>query len=297
MLMINLGFSDIFHKLLKTIYSFLKFKNGNVHMIEKDYYRLPELKDRFGFTEFDYLYLCENYKIPIRFYIHHQYFLLTEPDNKNRKLNVIGAINYKGLIEINSVDRNTFIRDSKVDVSRCTITDKNGITSLETSSDILIDNCLGERYVQKNSNLTDLKSFPYFSIVIGEENRDLIQQEDTPLIAKLALNFKNIVITKDAIEWCKLTLEIDLANGQPREHIIHNQIKQIIRINPTIGGVALYRKVHENFINDDDSTDPYSLYLEVNTDEIVWGKAEKYEKKLTRRTFLNLVSKFKKDIQ
>ena len=117
------------------------------------------------------------------------------------------------------------------------------------------------------------------------------------MIAKLALNFKNIVITKDDIEWCKLTLEMDLTNGQPREHIIHNQIKQIIRINPTLGGVALYRKVHENFINDDDSTDPYSLYLEVNTDEIVWGKAEKYEKKLTKRTFLNLVSKFKKDIQ
>tara|TARA_R110001592_G_scaffold119931_1_gene323545 strand:- start:259 stop:1059 length:801 start_codon:yes stop_codon:yes gene_type:complete len=266
-------------------------------MIDKDYYRLPELKDRFGFTEYDYLYLCENYNIPIRFYIHHQYFLLTEPDNKNRKSNVIGAINYKGLIEVNSLDRKSFLKNSTVEVSQCYLLDKNGVTSFETSSDILIDKCLDDRYVKRDSTLADLASFPYVAIVMGEENRDLIQQENTPLTAKLSLNFKNIVITKDDIEWCKLTLEIDLANGQPREHIIHNQIKQIIRINPTLGGVALYRKVHDNFINDDDSTDPYSLYLEVNTDEIVWGKAEKYEKKLTKRTFLNLVSKFKKDIQ
>jgi hypothetical protein len=262
-------------------------------MIEKDYYRLPELKDRFGFTEYDYLYLCENYNIPIKFYIHHQYFLLTEPDNKNRKSNVIGAINYKGLIEVNSVDRNTFIRDSKVNVSRCTLIDKNGITSLETSSDILIDNCLGERYVQKNSNLTDLKSFPYYAIVIGEENRDMIQQENTLLTEKLSLDFKNIVITKEDVDWCKLTLEIDLNNGQSRQHILHNQIERLTKLYPTLAAATLYQKIHDNFHNDIDSTDPYSLYIDVDGDEIIWGKAGKYEKTLSKKTFRNLVSKFK----
>ena len=112
-------------------------------MIDKDYYRLPELKERFGFTEYDYLYLCENYNIPIRFYIHHQYFLLTEPDNKNRKSNVIGAINYKGLIEVNSRDRKSFLKNSTVEVSQCYLLDKNGVTSFETSSDILIVNNYG----------------------------------------------------------------------------------------------------------------------------------------------------------
>jgi hypothetical protein len=266
-------------------------------MIEKDYYRLPELKDIFGFTEYDYLYLCAKYNIPIRFYIHHQYFLVTEPDNKNRKTNVIGAINYKGLIEVNSIDRASFLKDSNVEVSRCYLIDKNGVSFFENSSDILIDNCLGERYAQRDSSLTELKSFPYYAIVIGEENRDLIQQENTPLIATLKLNFKNFVIAKEDIEWCKLTLEIDLTNDKPREHIIHNQIKQIMRDNSTLGGSALYRKVHDNFINENDSTDPYSLFLEVTTDEIVWGKVEKYEKRLTKRTFLNLVSKFKKENQ
>jgi hypothetical protein len=140
----------------------------------------------------------------------------------------------------------------------------------------------------------ELKSFPYYAIVIGEENRGLIQQENTPLIAKLSLNFKNIVITKEDIEWCKLALEIDLSNDKCREHIIHNQIKRIMQDNPTLGGTALYRKVHDNFINENDSTDPYSLFLEVTTDEIVWGKVEKYERTLNKRTFLNLVSKFKK---
>jgi len=264
-------------------------------MIEKDYYRLPELKDRFGFTEYDYLYLCESFNVPIKFYIHHQYFLVTEPDHKNRRSNVLGAIDYKGLIEINSVDRKTFIKDSKVNVSRCYLLDEKGITFLESSSDILIEKCLGERYVKKDSNLTELKLFPYYAIVIDEENRDMIQQEATPLIAKLKLNLQNIVIAKEDIEWCKLTLEIDLHNGQSREHIFHNQIKRLIQQNPTLGGADLYRKVHGNFINDDDSTDPYSLYLEVTTEEIVWGKAEKYEKKLTKRTFLNLVSKFKRN--
>ena len=263
-------------------------------MIEKDYYRLPELKERFGFTEYDYLYLCEKYNVPIRFYIHHQYFLITEPDNKNRKTNIRGAINYKGLIEVNSIDKSAFLKHSTADVSRCFLMDKNGITSLETSSDILIDNCLGERYVQKNSNLTDLKSFPYYAIVIGEENRDMIQQEDTPLTEKLSLNFKNFVITKEDVDWCKLTLGIDVPNGQSREHVIHNQIKKIIQDNPTLGGAALYRKVHDDFINENDSTDPYSLFLEVNTDEIVWGKVDNCEKTLKKRTFLNLVSKFKK---
>jgi len=264
-------------------------------MIEKDYYRLPELKDRFGFTEYDYLYLCENYNIPIRFYIHHQYFLLTEPDNKNRKTNVIGAVYYKGLIEINSIDKSSFLKNSSVDITRCYLMNKNGVTSFETSSDILIENCLGERYVKKDSNLTELKLFPYYAIVIDEENRDMIQQENTHLIAKLSLNFKNFVIAKEDIEWCKLTLGIDLSSDKPREHIIHNQIKQIMRENSTIGGAALYRKVHDNFINENDSTDPYSLFLEVTTDEIVWGKAEKFEKKLSKRTFLNLVSKFNKE--
>ena len=266
-------------------------------MIKKDYYRLPELKECFGFTEYDYLYLCENYNIPIRFYIHHQYFLLTEPDSKNRKSNVIGAINYKGLIEVNSIDRKSFLKDSNVEVSRCNLIDKNGVTSFETSSDILIDNCLGERYVQKYSSLAELKSFPYYAIVIGEENRDLIQQENTPLIATLKLNFKNFVITKEDIEWCKLRLEIDLTNGQSREHILHTQIKWLIKLYPTLGGTALYQKIHDNFTNEDDSTDPYSLYLEVGIDEIVWGIADKYEKKLSKKTFRNLVSEFKKNNQ
>jgi heat shock protein HspQ len=264
-------------------------------MIEKDYYRLPELKDRFGFTEYDYLYLCENYNIPIRFYIHHQYFLLTEPDNENRKTNIRGAIHYKGLIEVNSIDKSSFLKHSIVNISRCFVMDKNGVTSFETSSDILIDNCFDERYVNKGLNLKELKSFPYYAIVIGEENRDLTQQENTLLTEKLSLNFKNIVITKEDIDWCKLMLELDLTSDKPREHIIHNQIKKIMRDNPTIGGTALYRKIYTNFLNENDSTDPYSLYLEVNIDEIVWGKAEKYEKTLSKRTFLNLVSKFKKE--
>lgn len=263
-------------------------------MIEKDYYRLPELKSLFGFTEYDYLYLCENYNIPMRFYIHHQYFLVTEPDNKNRKTNVLGAINYKGLIEINSIDKAAFLKGSKVDVSRCYLIDKNGVLSFETSSDILVDNCLGERYAQKFSSLTELTLFPYYSLVIGEENRDLIQQENTPLIATLELNFNNFVITKEDIEWCKFALEIDLTNGQSREHILHTQIKRIMQDNPTLGGTALYKKVHDNFINENDSTDPYSLYLEVNADVIVWGKTDKFEKELSKKTFRNLVTEFKK---
>lgn len=263
-------------------------------MIEKDYYRLPELKDLFGFTKYDYLYLCENYNIPIRFYIHNQYFLLTEPDNKNRKTNVIGAANYQGLIEINSIDKSTFLKHTTVDVSRCFVMGINGVKSLETSSDILINNCFDESYVKKELNLLELKSFPYYAIAIGEDNRYSIQQEKTPLIEKLELNFNNIVITKEDVEWCKLTLEIDLTIDKPREHIIHNQIKQIMRDNPTLGGAALYRKVHENFLNENDSTDPYSLYIEVGTDEIVWGKEGKFEKKLSKKTFRNLVSTFKK---
>ena len=266
-------------------------------MIEKDYYRLPELKDRFGFTEYDYLYLCENYSIPIRFYIHHQYFLLTEPDNENRKTNVRGTIHYNGLIEVNSIDKSSFLKHSTVDISRCFVMSKNGVTSFETSSDILIDNCFDERYVINSLNQKELNSFPYYAIVIGEENRDLIQQEDTLLTEKLSLNFKNIVITKEDIDWCKLTLELDLKDDKPREHIIHNQIKQIMRDNTSLGGSALYRKIHDNFINENDSTDPYSLFLEVTTDEIVWGKVEKYEKTLNKRTFLNLISKFKKEIK
>lgn len=265
-------------------------------MIEKDYYRLPELKDRFGFTECDYLYLCENYNIPIRFYIHHQYFLLTEPDNENRKTNVRGTIHYNGLIEVNSIDKSSFLKHSTVDISRCFVMSKNGVTSFETSSDILIDNCFDERYVINSLNLKELNSFPYYAIVIGEENRDLIQQQDTPLTTKLSLSFKNFVITKEDIEWCKLKLEIDLADGKPRVHIIHNQIKQIMHDNPTLGGAALYRKVHENFINENDSTDLFSLFLEVGADEIIWGIANKYEKKMSKKTFLNLVSEFKKDI-
>jgi len=266
-------------------------------MIEKDYYRLPELKELFGFTEYDYLYLCENYNIPIRFYIYHQYFLLTEPDNKSRKLNVRGVINYKGLIEINSIDRKALLKHSKIQISQCCLINKKGIKSFENSSDILIDNCLDERYIKKDLRLEELKLFLYSALVIGEENRDLIQQENTPLVAKITFDFNDVVITKEDIEWCKLALEIGLTNDQSREHIIHTQIKQLIQLYPALGGAALYRKVHENFNNDDDSTDPYSLYLEVNTDEIVWGKTDKYEKNLSKRTFLNLVSKFKKEIQ
>jgi hypothetical protein len=266
-------------------------------MIEKDYYRLPELKDLFGFTEYDYLYLCEKYNVPIRFYIHHHFFLITEPDNKNRKTNIRGAINYKGLIEVNSIDRNIFLKDSMVNVSRCFLMDEKGVLSFESSSDILINSCFSEVYVKDDTSLMELKSFPYYAIVIGEENRDLIHQVNTPLTAKLSLNLKNIVVTSEDIEWCKLMLEIDLTSDKPREHVIHNQIKQIMRDNPTLGGTPLYRKVHANFLKDNDSTDPYSLYLDVDAEEIVWGKAEKYEKKLSKRTFLNLVSKFKKENQ
>jgi hypothetical protein len=266
-------------------------------MIEKDYYRLNELEQKFAISSYDYLYLCENYNIPIRFYIYHQYFLLTEPDNKSRKLNVRGVIDYKGLVEVNSIDRKILLKHSNVQISRCYLIDQKGIGSLESSSDILVDNCLDERYIKRDLRLEELELFRYSAIIIGEENRDLIQQENTPLNAKLTFNFNDVVVTKEDIEWCKLALEIELTNDKPREHIIHNQIKQIMRNNPTLGGTPLYRKVHDNFINENDSTDPYSLYLEVDADEIVWGKAEKYEKTLSKRTFLNLVSKFKKENQ
>ncbi len=56
----------------------MRLSKSDTFLITKNYYRLPELKDMFGFSSIDYQYLCENLNVPIHIYSYARYFILAE---------------------------------------------------------------------------------------------------------------------------------------------------------------------------------------------------------------------------
>ena len=45
---------------------------------------------------------------------------------------------------------------------------------------------------------------------------------------------------------------------------------------------------------DNDATDPLSILIEMNRDEIIWGKAGQQEYRMSKKRFLNIFAEVKK---
>jgi hypothetical protein len=258
-------------------------------MIEKDYYRLPELEKLFGFTAYDYIYLCEKYNNTIRFYVHNHWFVLIENNFENN--NVVGVVNYKGVINILPQHRTDLLQQSQIHASRCILTNKDSITTFESPSDILIKNCFDESHLIVHKNLSDIQETNFLGVVIGEQNRNMLHQENTLLEQSLTFRLKDMVITSNDITWAKIILNIETENQ--KENLFHIYTKHLIKAYPNKGGAALWNLILKKFHDDDDEIDPYCILNEVYPDKISWKKPDKTDGSITKGTFKNLVSDLK----
>lgn len=266
-------------------------------MIEKHYYRIGELKEKFGFSEYDYRYLCEQFDIPVFAYVHSEFFLLAETIEQSLTRTLKGVACYKGLVRLTDWDKKTLLRHGKVTLRTCYLDSCSGIGLLERSPDKSLDLIQQGAFEIKNAfsiNQLDLDCTD--AILIGEENRELAMPQSSSIERIINLDFDCLVFKKEQVDWCKFKLDIeDLSDLNNRRDLMRTQIRDLMRKYPKLGASALFKLIHENHINDIDDTDPYSLIIEVSVDKIVWGKPEKDEHVMTKKRFQNIVAELKKE--
>jgi len=211
-------------------------------MFEKDYYRLGELESKFGFSSYDYIYLCEKFNNPIRFYSHKHYFLMMDLNFYQRKL--LGVAYYKGIINLLPQYRNELFQSGSVEIEECYLSDKKFVDSYEEVSPELVDNCFDEKYEVTSLKLENIQETNIYSRVIGQENRDMIQNETTKLNFKLNLKLEDMVLTNDDISWARLILEVpnnekeSPTSESDRENTFHIYAKHLIKCYPGIPAIT-----------------------------------------------------------
>ncbi|GAA6170811.1 hypothetical protein NBRC116592_04810 [Colwellia sp. KU-HH00111] len=265
-------------------------------MFRKDYYRLGELESKFGFSAYDYIYLCEKFNNPIRFYAHKHYFLMMDLDLYKKKL--LGVAYYKGVINLLPQYRNELLQSGSVEIEECYLTDKKFIELYEEVSPELVVNCFDEKYEVTSLRPENIQATNIYSRVIGEENRDMVQKEVTKLDCRLNLKLEDMVLTNDDISWARLSLKMSnnekVLPESERENTFHIYAKHLINFYPGKGASALWNIILKKHHEEDDEIDPYCILIEVYPDEIIWAVKGDTERTMKKSTFKNLITKLKK---
>ena len=264
-------------------------------MIKKSYYRALELRSATEFSEYDYRYLCENTSAPTHTHVYSRYFIIAERVPKTLKKIIRGVAYYSGVIELPVHFKKQLLRDGIASLNHCYLDDLNSITTIESCSRILLSQLFGDNYEIKYARTVgELNLSKCDAFFINEENRELLHSHDTPLPESLDIEFEDLVVKNELIDWCMLQLGLDTAANQSREHLMKEQIKLVCRDNPHLGATKLYKLMRENFENDNDDTDPLSILISIDRNEIIWGKPGVREHTMSLKTFQNTVSEIKK---
>ncbi|MFY0668987.1 MAG: hypothetical protein JXQ95_13235 [Alteromonas stellipolaris] len=263
-------------------------------MIEKLYYRMQEIEKAFNFNNFDFRYLCENSNVPIHTYVYSRYFILAERVPRSFKKKIRGVAYYKGIIELPAHCRKQLLKDGNTPLSFSYLDDLNGILTLESCSGQLLTQLFEDNYqIEYVTSVGELDLSQCDAYLINEENRELLHHKDTPLPESLNIKIEDLVLKRELVDWCKLQLNIEEATPNTREHAIKEQIRIIHRDNPSLGGTKLYKLVLDNYENDIDTTDPLSILISIDRDELIWGKAGRNEYTISKKRFLNIFSEIK----
>jgi hypothetical protein len=267
-------------------------------MIEKDYYRLNELEQKFGFSSYDYIYLCEQFNNPIRFYIYSRYFLVTKPTFT--EVEILGVAAYKGVINLKPKDRKRLLQDNKVEITECGLAKKTSITMLESPSEIFVKNCLSIRHIIQPLNFDNISEIDINARIIEEKNRGMMHTETDLLTASLSLYLQDMVVTLEDIDWAKKCLFNEgyiretKESESERENIFHTYLKKLIQAHPRKGASALWSYILQQFTEENDLIDPYYILREMSSDKIIWGQGNDIDRTMTKASFKNLVSNLKK---
>ncbi len=272
----------------------MRLSKSNNPLIIKCYYRLPELKDVFGFSSDDYRYLCENSNVPIHIFSYARYFILAERLPKTFKKVIRGTVYYNGIIELTLHDKKLLLRDGFVSIKTAFLDNVKGIQTMESCSEELLTSLFKHNFeIDYVSSTEQLDLSQCDAILINEENRELLHQKETPLPSGINITLNDLVLKRELVDWCKLQLNIEEATSNTREHAIKEQIRIIHRDNPSLGGTKLYKLVLDNYENDIDTTDPLSILISIDRDELIWGKAGRNEYTISKKRFLNIFSEIK----
>lgn len=249
----------------------------------------------FGFSSIDYQYLCENLNVPIHIYSYARYFILAERVPRSFKKTIRGVAYYNGVTELSLHDKKLLLRDGAVSVKTVFLDGTKGIKTMESCSRELLAQLFKENFeIEYVSTTAQLDLSQCDAYLIDEENRELLHNSDTPLPKSLDITFEDLVLKHELIDWCKLQLNIDMDTSATREHMMKEQIKLIHRANPHMGATKLYKLMLENFEKDIDATDPLSILISMDRNEIIWGKAGVKEHTMSLKTFQNIFSEVKK---
>jgi hypothetical protein len=263
--------------------------------MQKRYYRMPELANKFRFDKYDFQYLCENTNVPVNVFSYASYFILAERIPKSLKRTIRGVVSYSGIVELSLRDKSTLLKNKLVVVQTVTLHTTDGIQLLESCSRELLTQMLNDRYeIDYVSRIADLDLSKCDAILINDTNRDMIHEPNTALPKGVTIEFDDLVLKNQLIEWCELQLGINSEKSDGREHLMREQIKLIQKEHSELGGSKLYRLMLDNFQKDDDATDPLSILIEMNRDEIIWGKAGQQEFRMSKKRFLNIFAEVKK---
>jgi hypothetical protein len=267
-------------------------------MIQKKYYRLNELESKFGFDQYDYIYLCEQHNNPIHFLVFSRYFVITQPDFK--EIRVLGVATYKGVITLKPQDRKRLLQNDSVTITECDLLDKSGVTLYESPSQTLIESCFDERHIIKAQSFENIPNESIHARIIDEKHREMLYVEFDSLKTTLTFDIKQMILTPKDIEWAEghlLIKESSLVkedDSRERENTFHIYLKELMKAYPRKGASALWNHIFKEFREESDTIDPHFILRDMSPNEIIWGQENDADRTMKKSTFKNLFTRFKK---
>jgi len=294
-------------------------------VIKKDYYRASELKDIFGFSFEDYLYLSEKHKNPIYFYVHFQRFLLAESLGWSGGL--YGVASYRGMIRVESRDRTRLFRNRSILIRQCFLDSSEGLHSFERLSPDLTPNKLPQDWNVSEDDESEIpessvRAYPLPSAYAAKSssNTNVLeeltsaykrQNSQTKDDLSLLRSIEDIVIPHEEAIWVKIMLfggtwadyEIDeeqsgflITSPSSKENLLHVTVRKLIRQYPKKAGAGMWTLIREGIESENDDIDPLSIFEEIGKDKLIWVGIDELEHSITRGAFKNLVSNLRKEI-
>jgi hypothetical protein len=289
-------------------------------VIKKDYYRIDELKPRFGILEADLQYWLDNEQID---------FVIPQPSQdyviggwlKVGGFAGYGIVQYKGLIGIRRDREKLILEKGKAGINGCRLIERGKITYLDDAyrfsvpmpndfvkswqakqlSDIRWEQVPAKRYpaVSKSPQHLIKKTLESF---VNKDNKSGVElhNEVNDILVSPYLEIKKEQLCVTHAQLVKLgviedenPIKVIPIESASTDNVLRRLVQNLIKLHPTKGGTALWDFLHVNH-GTDELLDPESILDEVGRDELTWIDGRKTERTITKKTFRNMVSDEKK---
>lgn len=284
---------------------------------DREYLFIEEVKSYFGFTKFDLIdYLNHDRLDLFSWYSFNEIFGYSQLKN-SAKNSIIGSFNYKGIIKINnSLTHQLLILNTPIDVVNFELIQPENISgwhdnkphSLSYPNIQFLEYTYISDYHKHNVTplINALDSFERQTYIFNRKNNQVITphedfSEDHIMINGFNLTPADLRIKRSQIENIiqqntKLNKPTSIKTDYLTKEIspIDKVISRLLQNGVTTSNDVMNALKREANLPDDTRLyDPFGILLEVSSDEVIWSDSSGHEKRLSKKSIQNKLSRIK----